>query len=145
MGRPGTIETIDMLSDLVPVIGHRLASGYLEILSEMIVGIASHPVCSLGVIISLIRSVTLEQMSTPWGVSLVRVGVLQRVEILSQLVKISVQCPLPKVRPSGLGGKMPVASGLSSGKGGGRRVVIGALIRGRDPSSPCSRESGMLG
>lgn len=60
MGRPGSTETIDTFSDLVPVVGHRLTGRDLEVLPKAIVGIAGHSVCFLWIVVGLIRSVTLE-------------------------------------------------------------------------------------
>ena len=83
MGRPGTIETIDMLSELVPVIRYRLAGRDLEVLSEAIVGIASHLVSLLGILICFIRCMAKIQMPEHSFEALVRVGVLQGVEVLA--------------------------------------------------------------
>ena len=63
MGRPGSIESIDMLSDLLPVIRHRLTSGYLEILSDTTVGIAGHPVSLFRVVVGLVRGVASDEMA----------------------------------------------------------------------------------
>jgi hypothetical protein len=54
---PGPIEPIDLPSDLVPVIGHRLANGYLQILSDTILGIAGHAVCFLWIVVGLVGHV----------------------------------------------------------------------------------------
>ena len=62
---PSAIETIDLLSNLIPVVGHRLASCDLEVLTEMVVGISSHPICALGVIVGFIRCMQAMGMSEP--------------------------------------------------------------------------------
>ena len=58
MGRPGTIEPIDLLPQLVPVIPYRLTGHDLEVLPAPVVGVLGHAVCFLGIVVGLVRHVT---------------------------------------------------------------------------------------
>ena len=57
MGGPGSIESIHLVPNLVPVIGHRLPGDGLEILAEPVVRISSHSVRFFGIVVCLIGGV----------------------------------------------------------------------------------------